>query len=562
MRTFVFILTATLALASAAQSVPATRKSRGRRTARTPAARTVRAAPRVLALSPDTPNSGGATRASGHYASITTGRDGLRLLSFFDPAGADLKIAHCENAGCTAATVTTLDAGGEAGYYSSLAIGADGLGLISYYDGTNRHLKTAHCLDVACTRATIATLDDAAGTGRFSSLAIGPDGRGLIAYFDAENRQLKVAHCTDAACGRATLATPETVYEAGYHAVLALDPDGRAVIRFRDGARNRDHALRCKDADCAATMPLSAHQTLPLGLYTTIRLDREGLHTTQTPERPDGVFSECGAASHGASGAMGHDAHDAHHAQDAHDGSRPLATGEHPAPVRDVKPRSPELPADASITFACCAYNPNWVSISTGQSVSWSGNFSFPHPLRQVDGPASDTPVPGGFANSTGTFYSVQFNSAGNYYYQCAFHGTTGGPMRGMIEVMPAGGYPGETPSSIARGTPLTLRKNTGNPVLLDFAWGAGCGTTVSGYAIYEGTLGAFYSHAPFNANCNLAATSAGAQTPGAGNRYYLIVPVISGNATEGVYGFASSGAAIPPGATRCYATQNTLSCP
>ncbi len=67
------------------------------------------------------------------------------------------------------------------------------------------------------------------------------------------------------------------------------------------------------------------------------------------------------------------------------------------------------------------------------------------HPLRQVDGANSDTPVPGGFANSTGTFYTVQLNTAGTYYYQCANHGLAqfGGPMRGQIVVLPAGGTPG-----------------------------------------------------------------------------------------------------------------------
>ncbi|HQY26046.1 MAG TPA: hypothetical protein PLL45_14290, partial [Thermoflexales bacterium] len=62
------------------------------------------------------------------------------------------------------------------------------------------------------------------------------------------------------------------------------------------------------------------------------------------------------------------------------------------------------------------------------------------HPLRQVDGPASDVPVPGGFANNAGASYSVMFNTAGTFYYQCANHGTFGGPMRGSIIVLPAGG--------------------------------------------------------------------------------------------------------------------------
>ena len=99
--------------------------------------------------------------------------------------------------------------------------------------------------------------------------------------------------------------------------------------------------------------------------------------------------------------------------------------------------------ADAAIVFDFVFFSPASVTITAGESVSWSGSFSPFHPLRQVDGPSSDTPVPGGFANSTGTFYSVQLNIPGTYYYQCANHGQSGGPMRGQIIVLPAGGTPG-----------------------------------------------------------------------------------------------------------------------
>jgi hypothetical protein len=45
---------------------------------------------------------------------------------------------------------------------TSVTIGADGLGLISYYDVTNGDLKVAHCSDAACSSAIITTLDSEA----------------------------------------------------------------------------------------------------------------------------------------------------------------------------------------------------------------------------------------------------------------------------------------------------------------------------------------------------------------------------------------------------------------
>lgn len=96
---------------------------------------------------------------------------------------------------------------------------------------------------------------------------------------------------------------------------------------------------------------------------------------------------------------------------------------------------------DASIAFVCCAYNPGTVTINQGESVSWSGSFGFPHPLQQVAGPTSDVLVPGGFANSTGTFFTQQFNTPGTYYFRCALHGVAqfGGTMRGSIVVLGPG---------------------------------------------------------------------------------------------------------------------------
>ena len=59
-------------------------------------------------------------------------------------------------------------------------MGADGLGLISYHDVTNRNLKVAHCSDRACTAATLTTLDSAGDVGQATSVTIGADRLGLI----------------------------------------------------------------------------------------------------------------------------------------------------------------------------------------------------------------------------------------------------------------------------------------------------------------------------------------------------------------------------------------------
>src|SRR6266576_2247712 len=76
--------------------------------------------------------------------------------------------------------LTTLDGSGNVGRYSSVTIGTDGLGLISSFDETNSDLKVAHCSNLACTAATLTTLDRAGNVGQYSSVTIGTDGLGLI----------------------------------------------------------------------------------------------------------------------------------------------------------------------------------------------------------------------------------------------------------------------------------------------------------------------------------------------------------------------------------------------
>ncbi len=88
--------------------------------------------------------------------SIRIGTDGLGIIAYYHPELRALKVAHCNNAACTSATVTTLEGGTpedrdrDVGLSPSVTIGGDGLPLMSYYDATQGRLKVAHCADRAC----------------------------------------------------------------------------------------------------------------------------------------------------------------------------------------------------------------------------------------------------------------------------------------------------------------------------------------------------------------------------------------------------------------------------
>ena len=192
----------------------------------------------------------------GQYSSVAIGADGLALISYYDATNGDLKVAHCSNVTCTAATLSTVDSVGSVGQYSSVTIGADGLALISYYDSTDQVLKLALCPDLACTSATFTNTPDRTGNvGQYSSVTIGTDGLALISYYDATNGDLKVAHCfdsSDSICTTATRTTLQSEGNVGQFTALTIGTDGLALISYYDATNGDLKVAHCSDAACTS----------------------------------------------------------------------------------------------------------------------------------------------------------------------------------------------------------------------------------------------------------------------------------------------------------------------
>lgn len=200
----------------------------------------------------------------GRYSSIAVGVDGFPLISYYDATNENLKVAHCEDDGCTSATITVLDSVGT-NSTSSVAIGSDGLGLIGYIDQISYELKVAHCSDVACTGATITTLD-ASGNGMGSpSVAIGVDGLGLISYNRGSgSRDLMVAHCANTDCTSSNLSVLDSSMMAFYSS-LTIGGDGLGLISYYDATNDNVKIAHCTDPICtnASTITLA-----PASIFT------------------------------------------------------------------------------------------------------------------------------------------------------------------------------------------------------------------------------------------------------------------------------------------------------
>ena len=89
--------------------------------------------------------------------------------------------------------------------------------------------------------------------------------------------------------------------------------------------------------------------------------------------------------------------------------------------------------------------------------------------------------------------------------------------------------------------------------------WGPSCSAGATDYAIYEGVVGSWYSHTQIDCSDGGANLTEDV-VPGAGNRYYLVVPLDP--TEEGSYGTDSSGTERPRGAVTCAPLQNVAACP
>jgi len=156
---------------------------------------------------------------------------------------------------------------------------------------------------------------------------------------------------------------------------------------------------------------------------------------------------------------------------------------------------------------------------------------------------------------ATETQYQVNGRFTGEHSYRVRAVYTDGSAtafsnVEGIL-VQGAGGPAGRVPES---GVPLTLGKS-GDDIVLH--WGASCIASDNDYEIYEGTIGAYYSHAP--KLCSTGGSATATLTPDFGSHYYLIVP--RNLSFEGSYGLDRSGTERPVGATTC-AARLLGSCP
>jgi len=104
-------------------------------------------------------------------------------------------------------------------------------------------------------------------------------------------------------------------------------------------------------------------------------------------------------------------------------------------------------------------------------------------------------------------------------------------------------------------GVPLRVDEVAGGQ--LELTWGDSCSASDTDYEVYEGFMGAYYSH--FSKFCTTGGATTVVFAPDMFNRYYLVVP--TDGVQEGSYGRDSDGNERPLGGGACK-SQGQVICP
>jgi len=244
----------------------------------------------------------------GDGSSIKIGSDGLPIISYLKTSTFDLKVAHCVDVVCSSATITTLDTASQVDNETALTIGSDGRATIAYVDNLNgrpaKELKVAHCQNAACTTATINVVDNIAQSFGFSggfslvSIASSPTGRTYLAYLD--HHYLNVATCADVACADAqfyTVVLP-TDGQAGFDPSIAIGRDGLPLISYQRKFNVGNTSLfvaHCVNVQCSAVATKAVSTAKSTGKFSSIAIGADGLGVVSFFNSSDGdlVAAHC-----------------------------------------------------------------------------------------------------------------------------------------------------------------------------------------------------------------------------------------------------------------------------
>lgn len=115
----------------------------------------------------------------------------------------------------------------------------------------------------------------------------------------------------------------------------------------------------------------------------------------------------------------------------------------------------PASAADSPVSIAAFAYDPSSVTITVGDTVTWTNNDAVGHTVTADDGSFNS----GSFGN--GDEYARTFTSAGTFAYHCAIHPAMTGVVTVEAASTPAPAATGSDPGSGSTQPPTSTAPGT-----------------------------------------------------------------------------------------------------
>ncbi|MCJ7724977.1 MAG: hypothetical protein MUP76_01110, partial [Acidimicrobiia bacterium] len=216
----------------------------------------------------------------GDHSSMVLDGDGYPVIAYHSHSSGKLKLAHCDDATCSTATITDVHEQSPMalGKRVSLALDAAGNPIMSYIEyAPSVDLWLAHCTDPNCTTAPtlqeIVTGDILPAT---RSMVLDPAGNPIIAYYERVDDDLKVVHCDDPTCATSTINTVDSTDEVGSDLAMALNAVGNPVISYYDITHGDLKLALCHDPDCSDATVVVLQSGGDTGKWTSLTLDVAG----------------------------------------------------------------------------------------------------------------------------------------------------------------------------------------------------------------------------------------------------------------------------------------------
>jgi hypothetical protein len=134
-------------------------------------------------------------------------------------------------------TVTTVDSTDDVGEYTAIALNSQGHALIAYRDFNNSDLKLAVCNDTGCSQPQIRAFG-ITGVGGEIDLALTANDHPVISY-RGNGGPLALTVCADPACANFITRQVADTFDVEFHTSLVLNGDGHPVVAFHQGDNAR-----------------------------------------------------------------------------------------------------------------------------------------------------------------------------------------------------------------------------------------------------------------------------------------------------------------------------------